>query len=393
MSVWFWVINLLCFTSFAQPRFQVVVSEQVIEQENERQARVEAIEAASKEVTYEAVKKQIGEARTQENKQKIDDEIQVLKNRFIPYIKILSHKKEKTDEGNEAYRFKIELKISENDLRTILQQKGLFASQSKTGITLPFFEVNNQLSGESYRWWAPVFTTSKELESFSLIFEQELFQGFLEKGLFLLRPQAFHMVHMIPDFMRKTYLTQTEMVQLTSLKQGQLYLDGRVDIMGSPLRESAIRVRVQLSCKQSSNGKSVAEVVRVFDSSTGKRLNQMSQDIKKLAEEAGEDLASQVYDLWQRGVLESETLQLAVTGNLNHQQLARFKQVLREKLGSESLTERLFEPGRVTFEMDYAGGVEALSKKLSQAKFEGFMSQVVSTQADMVTLEVKSTLE
>lgn len=386
----FFLSFLLCFTSFAQARYQVIVSEQVIEGDNERQARADAMEKASQDVTFDVIKKEIGEARALENKKKIEDEIQPLKNRFIPFIKILSRTKELGEKG-EAYRFKIELKVSQNDLRTILQLKGLYASATKTGITLPFIEVNNQISGESYRWWAPMFTTSRELETFSHAFEQELFQGFLEKGLFLLRPQAFNMVHMLPDFMRKTYLTQTDMVQISSLKKGQLYLEGRVDVLQSPLRDNAMRIRVQLSCKQSSNGKSVAEVVRTFDSASGKKFSQMVPDVRQLAEATGEDLAAQIYDMWQRGALESQVLQLAITGQLDHQQLARFTSALKDKLSTDTLTERLFEPGRVTFEMDYSGGVQDLSQKLARTRFEGFMSQVVSTQADMITLEVKVT--
>ena len=217
-----------------------------------------------------------------------------------------------------------------------------------------------------------------------------MFQGFLDRGLFMLRPQAFNMDHLVPDFMKKTYLTQTEMVQLTNLKQGQLYLDGRVDVISSPLREDALRVRVQVKCKQSSNGKNVAEVVRNFDTPSGEGLNQIHSRVNDLARETGQELANQVYDLWQRGALEAQVLQLAVTGNLDHMQLLRFKKELNDKLGlTNGLTERLFEPGRVTFETYYSGGVESLSQKLKTAKFDGFISQVVSSQADQIILDVK----
>lgn len=372
-------------------KFQTVVTDIVIEEASERKARTEALEKASQDVTYEMIEKEIGATQALENKNKIDEDIQSLKNRFIPYTKVLSSRKEKTSESEDAYRFKIEMKVSRQDLRTILQQKGLYAGQNKTGIVLPFIEVSNQESGESYRWWETVFTTSRDLESFSLTFEDELAQGFMEKGLFLLKPQSFHMVHMIPPFMRKAYLTQTDKVQLTSLKKGQLFIDGRVDVMDSPVRERALRVRVQLSCKQAANGKSIAEVVRVFDSEKGKKLTQLSQNIKSLARESGEDLASQVYDLWQRGALESELIKLAVTGSLTHQQLEEFKRGLKRHLRTDSLTERLFEPGQVTYEMNYTGGSESLSQKLGQSVIEGFASRVISSEEGQVTLKVQAT--
>lgn len=380
------VILFLCFASDAYGRFDIVVSEQSVSEPDERKARRTAIDNATDAVTDQMVKSEVGEARFNESKDKVEKEVRPLKNRFIPFFKILSS----TKEGEDGYRFKIEVQVSRTDLRQVLQQKGLFATSEKSGITLPFIEFNNALSGESYRWWSPEFTVSKDLESLSMSFEQEMFQGFLDKGLFMLRPHAFNMSHMVPNFMRKTYLTQTDMVQLTNLKQGQLYLDGRVDLISSPLQENALRVRVQMKCKQSSNGKNVAEVVRTFDTPAGQGLSQIASKVDELARETGQELASQVYDLWQRGALEAQVLQLAVTGDLNHMQLLRFKKELNEKLGlSNGLTERLFEPGRVTFETDYSGGVEALSQKLKTAKFDGFISQVVSSQADQIILEVK----
>lgn len=376
---------ILCFISSAQGAYEVKISEQTVEEADERKARRKAIDQATDAVTDEMVKSEIGDARFKENSSKVKDEVQPLKNRFIPFFKIISSSKE-----GEAYRFKIEVKVSREDLRTVLQQKGLFSSSQKTGITFPFVEFNNALSGESFRWWSPEFKVSNDLESLSLSFEKEMFQGFLDKGLFMLRPHAFSMSHMIPNFMRKTYLTQTEMVQLTNLNRGQLYLDGRVDLIPSPLRENALRIRVQVKCKQSSNGKNVAEVVRTFDTPSGQQLTQIGSKVNELARETGDELASQVYDLWKRGALEAQVLQLAVTGDLDHMQMLRFKKELNEKLGlSNALVERLYEPGRVTFETDYSGGVEALSQRLGKTKFDGFISQVVSSQADQIILDVK----
>lgn len=381
----FMILFVIGLSLPVQGAYKVLVLDQVVEHEDERVARRKAIDKATDQVTFDMIRAAIGNARYEENQQKINKEVRGLKNRFIPYFKVLNSE---LKEG--AHHFQIEVKVSEGDLREVLQQKGIFANDEKTGITIPFVEVNNQVSGESYRWWSPVFSVSKDLENLSQLFEQELFVGFLDKGLFLLRPHAFNMVHMLPDFLKKTYLTQTEMVQITNLKKGQLYLDGKIDLTSSPLRADSIRVRIQLSCKQSANGKSVAEVVRSFDGPSGKKLNQMSSELKELALESGRDIATQVYELWQRGALETQVLQLAVTGELNHQQLAQFKKALGDKIGlSEGLTERLFEPGRVTFEMDYAGGVEALANKLTKTRFDGFISQVVSTQPDQITLEVK----
>ncbi len=380
------ILFMVLLASRVEAQFKTVISNQLIQDADERQARRKAIDEATDAVTIEMVRNEIGPERYRENKSKIENEVKPLKNRFIPFFKILSSQKE-----GESFRFSIEVKFSPNDLKQVLQQKGLFASVEKNGITLPFIEFNNQMTGESFRWWSPVFSTAKDLENVALTFEEELFEGFLDKGLFLLRPQAFNMDHMIPPFMRKTYLNQTEMIQLTHFKKGQLYIDGRMDIFASPLRQNAFRIRVQLSCKQTANGKSVAEVVKTLDSGSGQLLSQIRSDIRTLAQDSGEDLASQVYDLWQRGALEAQVIQLVVTGNLNHQQILQFKKLLSEKIGlADGLTERLFEPNRITFEMDYNGEVEKLKKQLSQARFTGFQAQILESQGDQIMMEVRS---
>lgn len=385
MRAWFIGLLLLVFSVNVQAGYQAVVSEQVVEEVDERKARSQAIDQATDAVTLEFVKKEIGSERFLESQDKIESQVKPLKNRFIPFFKILSSKKVET-----GFQFSIELKISKKDLRYVLRQTGLFASSEKTGITLPFIEFNNSLTGESYRWWSTEFSVSNDLEAMASHFEKEMFQGLLSKGLFLLRPQMFKMGHLIPQFMKKAYLSQSDMVQLTHLKRGQLYLDGRVDVLTSPLREGALRVRVEVSCKQSSNGKSVAEVVRTYDTPSGQKMSQLGAKIKELAQETGVEIANQVYDLWQRGALEAQLLKLAVTGNLDHMQLVRFKRELRDKAGlSNELVERLYEPGRVTFETDYSGGVENLVQRLRQTQFDGFISQVVSSQADQITLEVR----
>jgi hypothetical protein len=115
------------------------------------------------------------------------------------------------------------------------------------------------------------------------------------------------------------------------------------------------------------------------------------ESVSHLAKETGVEIANQVYDLWQRGALEAQVIQLAVTGDLDHMQLVRFKRELSQQMGlTQDLVERLYEPGRVTFEMDYTGGVEALTQKLNKARFDGFISQVVSSQADEIILDVRA---
>ncbi len=378
---------LICF-GFAFSAYSAhvtVTKKQVIKAASERKARRKAVDKITDGVALDMIKKEIGDQRFQENSEKIKEDMDVLKKRFIPFFKIL-----KSEKVQDSYHFEVELKVSRKDLRQVLKERGLFTGHKKTGIILPFIEVNNQINGESYHWWSSGLSVSKELETMARDFEKELYRGFFEKGFFMLRPQAFKMVHMIPAFLRKVYLTQTEMVQITDFKKGQLYLSGQVNILASPLRENAYRIRAQINCKQSSNGRTVAQMTISVDTVSGKSLNHISGDVKKLALEASRDLAGQVYDLWQRGAFESQVLKLVLTGDLNQWQIQKFKKLFSQQLRIKNgPTERLFEPGRVTFEMDYSEGIETLLGKLKRTRFEGFVSQVVSSQPGQIILDVR----
>ena len=382
------ILFFLVSFGFVWPTYSAhttMTKKQVIKANSERKARRRAIDKITDTVALEMIKKEIGEQRFKESLKKINEDMNVLKKRFIPSFKIL-----KSGKVEDSYHFEVELKVSQKDLRQVLKERGFFIGYEKTGIILPFIEVNNQINGESYHWWSSDLSVSKELKALAYDFEKELYQGFLEKGFFMLRPQAFKMVHMIPLFLRKVYLTQTEIVQITELKKGQLYLSGQVNILSSPLRSNAYRIRAQIHCKQSSNARTVAQMTISLDTVSGKSLSHLSEDVKKLALEASRDLAGQIYDLWQRGAFESQVLQLVVTGDLNHWQVRKFKGLFSRQFGIKNgPTERLFEPGRVTFEMDYAESIETLLGKLKKTRFEGFVSQVVSSQPGRIILDVR----
>ena len=381
----------ICFfvSGFAHARYDTVIKDQVIKSQDIKKARRQAVKRVTDAITFERIQDEIGKNQFQENKKKIYRQIRPLKDRFIPFFKILESKKEK-----DSYRFKVEVRFSERDLRLVLKEKGFFMDDTKAGIALPFIEFNNLMDRKSYIWWSPASgkTHSEQLKPLAHDFEEELYQGFSERGFFMLRPQAFKMVHMVPKFMRKAHsLTHTEMVQLTGFKKGQFYLDGQVSILASPLRKDAYRIQAKIKCRQTSNTKVVAEVVTFTDTASGKTLSQITGEIKDLALKVGRDLAGQVYDLWQRGGLDAQVLKLTLIGDLSHQQTQKLKKLVSNRLGIRSgLTERLLEPGRVTFEMDYAKGLEEFVRQLKKSKFKGFMVQPVFSHIDQVVVDVKA---
>ena len=336
----FFLTFLFCFGSFA--KYEVLVNEQLIEGTDAREARKEAIDKAIADVTLEKISSMIGDKRFSESQTLIEKQVLSEKNKFIPFFKIA--KSEKTAEG---FKFQIEVKLSARDLRQVLRRKGLFSQGQRTGIVFPFLEFNDHINGEGYRWWLPELDTRLGLPRLAMEFEKQVGIGFLQKGLLVLKPQSFAMIHSIPEFLQKSFLTQTEKVQIAALKKSQLVLEGKVDILNSPLREEAYRIRVQLRCHQAGNGKSVAEIVRSIDTPAGQSLVDIQKAVSDLAKESGNDMANQIFDLWQRGSLDAQVLKLAVTGELDHMQLVALKKELAESVsGVQSLREHMFEPGR-----------------------------------------------
>jgi len=377
----------LFFSRTSMAAYQVSQSLQKVESEDIREARKTAMSNGIRDVTLNQVSKMLGESRFKGSLSDIKKKVLTHQQKFIPFSQI---KSQKPVEG--GFEFNVEVKVSQLDLRKVLRTAGLLSSSEKTGTIFPFVEFNDHVDGESYKWWLPQEETRLGLRQVAREFEKQMAVGFGQKGMLFLKPETFGMVYLLPDFLRKGFLTQTEKVQIAALKKSQFFVEGKVDISESPLNENGYRVRFRMSCQQAGNGKSVAEVVRSLDiNKSGNRVD-FQKTVSNMAKEAGVDLARQISDLQERGALETQVLKLAVTGELNYLQMTRLKKDISKSIvGVKGLREHIFEPGRVTFEVDYDGeGIESLRGKLKSAKFAGFFSQVVAASADEVILDVKA---
>ena len=146
--------------------------------------------------------------------------------RFAPSIKVL-----KAKAGSKGYLVTSRFKISEENLKTVLSKRGFLNSPLKTGIVFPFMVVTDHTLSESYNWWNPGVNPNMVLQQSLADFEKSFSRQFLSAGFQVLQPEKYKMEGLFPSLLKKKFLTKTEMSKIALLKNSQLYLDGKIDIM------------------------------------------------------------------------------------------------------------------------------------------------------------------
>lgn len=145
-------------------------------------------------------------------------------------------------------------------------------------------------------------------------------------------------------------------------------------------------------------GRTVAEISRTLETDVGPSAIVVKKKIEKEIADISRDLASQVFEAWTRGTLAATTLRLAVKGSLTPRQLSEFRsQLMKSKSMRDikAIKKRLFEPGRVIYEVDYAASPEDFRDKLKGLELAGFAGKSVvdSELGDADGLTVPYTLE
>lgn len=154
----------------------------------------------------------------------------------------------------------------------------------------------------------------------------------------------------------------------------------RGDVRVRDSRESigGWQIQVRLEVVPVQGGRTVAEISRTFDTDPGPADIAVRKRLEKEIGEMSKDLATQVFEAWTRGTLAATTVKLAVRGSLSPKQLGDFRtQISRSMRDIKAIRERVFEPGRVVFEVDYAASPEDFRDKLKNVELPGFQDKYV----------------
>jgi hypothetical protein len=329
-------------------------------------AKREIQEKASQKISEDLIKELIGEERYTKNKTLIQNKVIKLSNRFIPFVKA----SELAPEG-AGYKMTVTLKISLKDLKTLLQEQSLLAENDTVPLVLPLITFTDKVDFKAFRWWKPEESANKAfLISQNRHFENALRGAFQKYSFYLVKTSPLGL--QIPRSYQNERLSLDDMQFLSQYFGAPLMIDGQVQYSKSPDSSNRYRIEVKLLALQVSNGRPIADVSRKFETEMGSFEASVDKKIRESIDATSQELASQVFEAWQRGSLGSTILRLTFRGKIPFNQKEAFKEKLKNQVREiRNIRERLVTADSVAYEVDTNLNPKDFAAKLVNLEVDG----------------------
>lgn len=348
------------------------VSKATSQVEAAREIQSKALQGTAREQVLEM----IGEKRYTKNKALVENRIVREGAKFIPFVQ--PGEIQKLPDG--TWKMKVDLKVSIGSLRKMVIDTGLLTDADTPVTMLPMITFTDRVKAVSYRWWMGDARddSRKSLIEWSRIVHMGLHKELLHQGFHLQLPLEGTLSNGIPPVFRVDRASAQDLKQLGEYLGISMALRGDVRVKDSKEIANGWQIQVRLEVVPVAGGRTVAEISRSFETDPGPPDIAVRKKLDKEISEMAKDLSTQVLEAWTRGTLAATTIRLAVRAQLSPKQLTDFRTQLTRSLHDiKAMRERLFEPGRVVFEVDYAASPEEFRERLKTLSIPGFNNKFV----------------
>ncbi len=325
----------------------------------------------------EQVIEMIGDKRYAKNKAIVENRIVREATKFIPFVQ--PGDIQKLPDG--SWKMKIDLKVSLGSLRKMVIDTGLLTDADTPVTILPMIGFTDRMKGVSFRWWMGDSRddSRKSVVEWARIVESGLHKELMQQGFHLQLPLEGTVSNAIPPVFRVDRASSQDLKQLGEYLGISMALRGDVRVKDSKENIGGWQIQVRLEVIPVQGGRTVAEISRTFETDPGPADIAVRKRLEKEIGEMSKDLSTQVLEAWTRGTLAATTIKLAVRGQLSPKQLSDFRtQLGRSMRDIKAMRERLYEPGRVVFEVDYAASPEEFRDRLKSVELPGFTDKFVT---------------
>lgn len=376
------IILFLCLFSvsvFAQKQLVERSVEVQSTDKNPLSARAEMNLSATEKVSEDLIKEIIGEAKFSRNRALINSKIIKNSARFIPFSK----PGELQALANGGFKMTSVLKVSVDDLQSLLLENGLFYESDGTPTAMPAIRWVDRVNSQSYAWWSERGSEGKVfLKKMGRSLESTLQDAFSKQHFYILRPQEFKISQSLPSEFQADNLRKEDWQIIAQRFSSQILVDGEVNFSKSSERSDAFKIELKMTAIQVVNGRVIAEVSRQFETDGGPFEIVIERKLKDALETTSQDLASQVLEAWQRGAIGANLYKLTLKGRLPLLQQEAFKEVLRSKVREvKNIRERLISADQLVFEVDSALGPKELGQKAPKIQV-GNIELVLESSSD-----------
>lgn len=340
---------------------------------------------AIEKISVQHIEQLIGEAKASKNHSLIKNRILKNSGKYIAFIKA-----QNPVVVGDQYRYPVNLRLSVKSLETLLLQEGLLYKTDGPPKLLPMVNFIDRVNSQMFTWWnqAPQATRGF-LPELARQFHRGLRRELRTKGFFGLDPVAGDYRQILPGALQVENPSTEDLLLLSEFYRAQVVVRGQVAVSPQRTRSDVYRMDLRLAALHATNGRVIGEVIRAYDSEPGPFNQVVKTKLDEVLEKLAGDLSAQILEAWKSGTFGAALLNLAVTGDLNYQQLSQFKRLLLDQVKDlKTLKERLFEPGRVVFETDSSANADQLGALIRQRTFPRFQVQVTNVRPEGVELKV-----
>jgi hypothetical protein len=327
-------------------------------------SRQAMVNEATERVSEELIKEIIGESKYLRNKPLIQTKIIKNSARYLPFSKAGDLKK--LPDGKQALT--VTLRVSTEDLQSLLLENGLFYEQDGTPIVIPFVKFTDKVNLKSYAWWNADENMQKGfLVRASKGFETALKASLGKNSFYVIRAQTLKYSRLVPNNLKNENLRFEDQQSMAGLWNAQITIDGDVQISKSPERSEAYLVSLKLTALQNINGRVIAEVVRTQETDSGPFEFVVDRKWKEILEPASVDLAAQILEAWQKGAIGASLYKLSIRGKVPVPVQEALKETFKNRLKEvKDIKERLISGDTIVYEIDSSMGPQDIAKKLQQ---------------------------
>ena len=346
-------------------------------------AKTDIQNQASQKISEEVIRDLIGEERFNKNKSLIQSKVIKNSARYIPFVKPSPVVME-----GEEYKMSVNMKVSLKDLKQMLLDNSLLNENDTIPVVLPVVSFVDRVGGRSYRWWqtqeknSPVFLIKQ-----SRTLEESLRSSFQKNNFFVIKSVEAGLGANIPSSYQNERIAGDDAQFFAHYFNAPVMIDGQV-VMDKADKGGGYRIDIRMTAVQISNARAIADVSRRYDVE-GSFEGNVDKKIREVSESVANDLASQVFEAWQRGSLGTSVIRVTITGKHNLPAMEDLKERIRSQITQvKNIRERLVSSDSVSFEVDTAAQSAELATKLEALDLGGKKLSKVSEGREEIVLKL-----
>lgn len=359
------------------------------EKESATEAKKEIQDKAIMQIVEELGVEVLGEARYAKRKSSLNNTLVQRSSRFIPFSNIIESK-----QLDKKLKQTVLFKVNLAEFRNVLKSLGQLEEIDKNQSILPMIRFENVISQRVSSWW---HKDDESLSKTSTVMEDKLSETFMRGGFYLSPASHVSLSAALPSSYNKTQLSNDETLKLARLLQTPYVLSGAVLIKRSERLPNHMRIELHLNLIQAENGKTLADIKRVFEHPLPKESAKLDDEIsKKVADESesvGAEIVSLMTDALQRGLINSQKIRLKFAMTSQPQKIELLKESVKAQSGNiKNVKEKSISANSVTYEIDFIGNIKDIQDKLLNMDVKNLnyaKVQLTSSQPEEIVFELK----